>query len=121
MFWDRAAGVYDLFANVWNKKTHGALCAYVEAQISPADEVLECACGTGLLTEGIAAKCKRRVHLSVTAKTDASVLHRIRIPDWSLPLHRWSFPVAGHSALRSDQDLSVQTHPDIHNWSAHMS
>ena len=47
MFWDRAAGVYDLFANVWNKKTHGALCAYVEAQISPADEVLECACGTG--------------------------------------------------------------------------
>lgn len=34
MFWDRAAGVYDLFANVWNKKTHGALCAYVEAQIS---------------------------------------------------------------------------------------
>ena len=56
MFWDRAAGVYDLFANVWNKKTHGALCAYVEAQISPADEVLECACGTGLLTEGIAAK-----------------------------------------------------------------
>lgn len=25
MFWDRAAGVYDLFANVWNKKTHGAL------------------------------------------------------------------------------------------------
>ena len=44
MFWDRAAGVYDLFANVWNKKTHGALCAYVEAQISPADEVLECAC-----------------------------------------------------------------------------
>ena len=61
------------------------------------------------------------VHLSVTAKTDASVLHRIRIPDWSLPLHRWSSPVAGHSALRSDQDLSVQTHPDIHNWSAHMS
>ncbi|MFQ9449114.1 MAG: hypothetical protein ACLR4A_18835 [Christensenellales bacterium] len=61
MFWDRAAGVYDLFADVWNKKTHGALCAYVEAQISPADEVLECACGTGLLTEGIAAKCKRLV------------------------------------------------------------
>ena len=25
MFWDRAAGVYDLFADVWNKKTHGAL------------------------------------------------------------------------------------------------
>ena len=68
MFWDRAAGVYDLFANVWNKKTHGALCAYVEAQISPADEVLECACGTGLLTEGIAAKCKRLVATDFSEK-----------------------------------------------------
>ena len=68
MFWDRAAGIYDLFANVWNKKTHGALCAYVEAQISPADEVLECACGTGLLTEGIAAKCKRLVATDFSEK-----------------------------------------------------
>lgn len=55
MFWDHVAGVYDLFANVWNKRTHKALRAYVETQISPTDEVLECACGTGLLTEGIAA------------------------------------------------------------------
>ena len=68
MFWDRVAGVYDLFANVWNKKTHKALCAYVQAQISPADEVLECACGTGLLTEGLAAKCRHLVATDFSEK-----------------------------------------------------
>lgn len=68
MFWDRVAGVYDLFANVWNKRTHRALCAYVQAQILPTDEVLECACGTGLLTEGIAAKCKRLVATDFSEK-----------------------------------------------------
>ena len=40
----------------------------MEAQISPADEVLECACGTGLLTEGIAAKCKRLVATDFSEK-----------------------------------------------------
>ena len=68
MFWDRVAGVYDLFANVWNQKTHRALCAYVEAQISPVDEVLECACGTGLLTEGIAKKCRHLVATDFSEK-----------------------------------------------------
>ena len=68
MFWDHVAGVYDLFANVWNKRTHKALRAYVETQISPKDEVLECACGTGLLTEGIAAQCKALVATDFSEK-----------------------------------------------------
>ncbi len=58
MFWDRVAGVYDLFVNVVNPKTHKALRKIVAGLIKPEDEVLECACGTGLLTEVIAAKCK---------------------------------------------------------------
>ena len=58
MFWDRVAGVYDLFVNVVNRKTHKALRKIVAGLINPEDEVLECACGTGLLTEVIAAKCK---------------------------------------------------------------
>ena len=68
MFWDHVAGVYDLFANVWNKRTHKALRAYVETQISPTDEVLECACGTGLLTEGITAQCKALVATDFSEK-----------------------------------------------------
>ena len=58
MFWDRVAGVYDLFVNVVNRKTHKALRRIVADLIQPEDRVLECACGTGLLTEVIAGKCK---------------------------------------------------------------
>ena len=43
MFWDRVAWVYDVFANGINRRE---------------DEVLECACGTGLLTGVIAARCR---------------------------------------------------------------
>ena len=58
MFWDNVAWVYDLFANGINRKANRALCAAVEAWVFPADEALECACGTGLLTGVIAQKCK---------------------------------------------------------------
>lgn len=58
MFWDRVAWVYDVFANGINRRTNRAMCAAVAAQIRPEDEVLECACGTGLLTGVIAAQCR---------------------------------------------------------------
>lgn len=58
MFWDRVAGVYDLFANIYNGKTHRELCQYIENMICADDEVLECACGTGMLSIHIASKCK---------------------------------------------------------------
>lgn len=48
-----------MFANGINRKADRALCAAVEKEISPSDEVLECACGTGLLTEVIAPRCRR--------------------------------------------------------------
>jgi len=59
MFWDSVAGVYDIFVNVINRKTHRALRAIVADHIQPGDRVLECACGTGLLTEVIAQRCAR--------------------------------------------------------------
>ena len=58
MFWDRVAWVYDVFANVVNRKANQKLCTVVEGQFRPSDEVLECACGTGLLSGVIARKCK---------------------------------------------------------------
>ena len=74
MFWDNVAWVYDVFANVINRKANRALCAAVAELVSPSDEVLECACGTGLLTGVIAPRCK-----SLTA-TDfsANMLKRAR-------------------------------------------
>jgi len=59
MFWDSVAGVYDLFVNVVNRKTHVALRQIVSDLIRPGDRVLECACGTGLLTEVIARRGAR--------------------------------------------------------------
>ena len=57
MFWDSVAGVYDIFVNVINRKTHQALRGIIADLIRPGDDVLECACGTGLLTEVIAQGC----------------------------------------------------------------
>ena len=57
MFWDSVAGVYDLFVNVVNRKAHVALREIVAGHIQPGDSVLECACGTGLLTQVIAPRC----------------------------------------------------------------
>ena len=68
MFWDHVAGVYDIFANVINRKANKALCRAVERLISPCDDVLECACGTGLLTGVIAPRCKHLVATDFSAK-----------------------------------------------------
>ena len=59
MFWDNVAGVYDLFVNVINRKTHQKLKEIVSSLIGPGDTVLECACGTGLLSAVIAEKCRQ--------------------------------------------------------------
>ena len=56
MFWDRVAGVYDLFVNVVNRRAHEELRDIVSGLISPGDLVLECACGTGMLSAVIAEK-----------------------------------------------------------------
>lgn len=67
MFWDNVAFVYDVFANVINKKADEKLCAAVARLISPADAVLECACGTGLLSGVIAPRCKSLVATDLSA------------------------------------------------------
>ena len=61
MFWDRVAGVYDLFVNIVNRKAHKNLRRIVADLIEPEDVVLECACGTGLLSTVIAGKCKQLI------------------------------------------------------------
>ena len=68
MFWDNVAWVYDIFANVINRKANRALCAAAEGLVSPADDVLECACGTGLLTGVIAPRCKSLIATDFSAK-----------------------------------------------------
>ena len=59
MFWDNVAGAYDIFVNVINRKTHKKLKRIVSSLIEPDNTVLECACGTGLLSTVIAPKCRQ--------------------------------------------------------------
>ncbi|MBQ9155887.1 MAG: class I SAM-dependent methyltransferase [Eubacterium sp.] len=63
MFWDRVAGVYDLFVNIYNRKVHEELKRIVAREIRADDTVLECACGTGMLTAVIAPRCR---HITAT-------------------------------------------------------
>lgn len=77
MFWDNVAGVYDIFENIINKQTNEGICVKVEEEISETDEVLECACGTGLLSGVIAKRCKSLVatDFSVNMLKKASKKH----------------------------------------------
>ena len=68
MFWDNVAGIYDIFANIINKKTHDGLRVKVVSEILKADNVLECACGTGLLSGVIAEKCNSLVATDFSKK-----------------------------------------------------
>lgn len=58
MFWDFVAGVYDIFAKIYNFEVHKNLGIYLEKKIQEEDIVLECACGTGIFSRVIAAKCQ---------------------------------------------------------------
>ena len=63
MFWDRVAGVYDIFVKRINRKTHKTLIEKTKSLITNQDEVLECACGTGMLSVPVAGVCR---HLTAT-------------------------------------------------------
>lgn len=63
MFWDKAASLYDLFETVYNGKVYKGLALKVAEFINSDDEVLECACGTGMISRHMAPRCK---HLTAT-------------------------------------------------------
>ncbi|MCR5208979.1 MAG: class I SAM-dependent methyltransferase [Lachnospiraceae bacterium] len=67
MFWDKVSGIYDLYQLINFKANNGAasICA---SYISKDDVVLECACGTGIMTEKIAPRCKRLVATDFSKK-----------------------------------------------------
>ena len=83
MFWDNVAGVYDLFVNVVNRKTHEKLREIIAGLIKPGDDVLECACGTGLLSAVIASKCGTLTatdfskNMLKRAEKDCSAFHNV--------------------------------------------
>lgn len=59
MFWNKISPVYDLFENVYNRKVYNGTGIKVAEFIDETDSVLECACGTGAITEEIAKKAQK--------------------------------------------------------------
>ena len=58
MFCDYIANFYDFFENLYNSKVNQELCKKVAERMSSNDNVLECACGTGMISVHIATKCR---------------------------------------------------------------
>lgn len=58
MFWNKISPVYDVFENVYNRKVYKGTGIKVSEFIDETDSVLECACGTGAITEEIAKKAQ---------------------------------------------------------------
>lgn len=61
MFWDTAAKYYDIFEKLYNGKVNKKLGIVVGELIDSNDDVLECACGTGMLSKHIAPNCNRLI------------------------------------------------------------
>lgn len=61
MFWDKAAGLYDLFENVYNGKVNKQLSIEVAEMMEMSDRVLECACGTGMISKRIGPNCRELI------------------------------------------------------------
>ncbi|MCQ2207758.1 MAG: class I SAM-dependent methyltransferase [Paludibacteraceae bacterium] len=59
MFWDIAARLYDVFENNYNGVVNKALSEKVAELVNEHDEVLECACGTGMISKRVAPRCKK--------------------------------------------------------------
>ena len=59
MFWNTISGIYDFVENTFNGKVNKNIVQYVANQIDADDNVLECACGTGMFSLPIAKRCKR--------------------------------------------------------------
>lgn len=59
MIWDKLSPFYDLFENVYNGKCNRGIVEEIKTLVNKDDIVLECACGTGLLTIPMAENCKK--------------------------------------------------------------
>jgi ubiquinone/menaquinone biosynthesis C-methylase UbiE len=68
MIWDKVSGVYDGFETMLNGKVYTELGRRTAEYINSGDIVLECACGTGAISEAIAKKCRRLVATDLSSK-----------------------------------------------------
>ena len=78
MFWDKVSFIYDFVETVYNKDVYNNTGKMVASYIESTDVVLECACGTGMLTRHIAPACKHIVATDFSGKMLERVRHKCR-------------------------------------------
>ena len=61
MVWDKLSPFYDFFENIYNGKCYKGIAEKIKEYVTEDDVILECACGTGLLTLPMAQKCKKLI------------------------------------------------------------
>ena len=61
MIWDKLSPFYDFFETVYNGKCYKEIAEKIKEYVTNDDVVLECACGTGLLTLPMAQTCKKLI------------------------------------------------------------
>lgn len=61
MIWDKLSPFYDFFETVYNGKCYKGIAEKIKEYVTEDDVVLECACGTGLLTLPMAQTCKKLI------------------------------------------------------------
>lgn len=66
MIWDKLSPFYDFFETVYNGKCYKRIAEKIKAYVTEDDNVLECACGTGLLTLPMAQTCKKLIATDVS-------------------------------------------------------
>lgn len=74
MFWNTFSSIYDFVENAFNGKVNKGIVDYVANQIDSNDDVLECACGTGMFSVKIAPSCKSLIATDFADK----MLHQAR-------------------------------------------
>ncbi len=80
MFWDRVAGIYDLY-QLMNRKANNRAASICAKYISKDDVVLEYACGTGIMTKTIASYCKKIIATDCSKKMLCRAKHKLRALD----------------------------------------
>ncbi|MBE6493977.1 MAG: class I SAM-dependent methyltransferase [Methanosphaera stadtmanae] len=59
MFWDKVAPLYPFYTKYINGKVNKQFVEFVASKINEDDIILECACGSGMITKPVARKCKK--------------------------------------------------------------
>lgn len=77
MFWDRVSGIYDLY-QLLNRKANNGAAAICASYLSKNDIVLECACGTGIMTKGMAPHCRKLIATDFSRKMLARAKRKLR-------------------------------------------